>query len=67
MDAARAAMWSRGWSTMHRILPEITVVALDEAPEVRLMGHIEGAPELAADMAMEVWFQTLPNGPTLPQ
>jgi uncharacterized OB-fold protein len=62
------------WTTVtHQIHPgfpapyTLVVVTLDEAPEVRLMGHIDGAPELAADMPMEVWFQALPDGPTLPQ
>lgn len=62
------------WTTVtHQIHPAfpapytVVVVELDEAPEVRLMGHMDGEPQLEPDMPMQVWFQTLPDGPTLPQ
>jgi len=62
------------WTTvMHQVHPDfpapytLVVVELDEAPEVRLMGRIEGEAELAADTPMQVWFQKLGDGPVLPQ
>ena len=62
------------WTTvMHQIHPDypapytLVVVELDEAPEVRLVGRLDGEPELQAGMPMQVWFERLGDGPTLPQ
>ena len=62
------------WSTvMHQIHPDypapytLVVVELDDAPEVRLMGRLDGEPALADGMPMQVWFEKLGDGPTLPQ
>ena len=45
----------------------MVVVELDDAPEVRLLGYLDGEPALEAGQPMKVWFQTLEDGPTLPQ
>ncbi|HEY2661283.1 MAG TPA: OB-fold domain-containing protein [Caulobacteraceae bacterium] len=45
----------------------LVVVELDDAPEVRLMGRLDGAPDLSEGMPMQVWFETLEPGVTLPQ
>ncbi|WP_082765707.1 MULTISPECIES: Zn-ribbon domain-containing OB-fold protein [unclassified Phenylobacterium] len=60
-------------AVMHQIHPDypapytLVVVELDEAPEVRLVGRLDGEPDLTAGQPMEVWFETLGDGPTLPQ
>jgi len=62
------------WTTVtHQIHPAfpapytLVVVELDDAPEVRLVGRVDGTPELAAGQPMQVWFEKLEGGPTLPQ
>jgi hypothetical protein len=62
------------WTTvMHQIHPDfpapytLVVVELEDAPEVRLMGRLDGEPELSAGLPMKVWFERLDDGPTLPQ
>jgi len=62
------------WTTVtHQIHPgfptpyTVVVVELDDAPEVRLLGHLDGAPDLEAGMPMQVWFDHIEDGPTLPQ
>jgi uncharacterized OB-fold protein len=62
------------WTTVtHQIHPDfpapytLVVVELLDAPEVRLMGRLDGAPELSPDMPMEVWFERLGEGSVLPQ
>lgn len=45
----------------------VVLVSLDEHPEVRLLGYLPGRPTLALDQPMEVWFQDLSEGVTLPQ
>lgn len=62
------------WTTVaHQIHPAfpapytVVVVELEETPEVRLMGHLEGAPELTPGQPMEVWFEKLAEDVTLPQ
>jgi uncharacterized OB-fold protein len=45
----------------------IVLVELQDAPEVRLVGHMDGAHDLAADQAMEVWWEDLPEGVVIPQ
>ncbi len=62
------------WTTVaHQIHPDfpapytLVVVELDDAPEVRLMGRLDGEPQLLPDMPMQVWFERLGDGPVLPQ
>lgn len=62
------------WTTvMHGVHPAypapytIVVVALSEAPDVRLIGCMQGAAELHANQPMEVYFTKNGNGPLLPQ
>ena len=45
----------------------LVVVALDDTLAVRLVGRMEGEPDLAAGMTMEVWFEKLESGAVLPQ
>lgn len=61
------------WTTVaHQVHPAwpvpytIVIVALDEAPEVRLTGSLPGAPELYAGQPMQVWFEDIRQGRTLP-
>ena len=62
------------WTTVtHQVHPAyaapytILVVELEDAPAVRLLSRIDGAPQLEAGMPMQVWFETLSNGAKLPQ
>jgi uncharacterized OB-fold protein len=62
------------WTTVtHAIHPGYTVpytvvlVQLDDCPEVRLVGRLDGAPQLVAGMPMQVWFETVGEGIVLPQ
>jgi len=62
------------WTTIHQsVHPEYTapytlvLVTLDDTPEVRLMGRIDGEPELEPGMTMQVWFETVADGVVLPQ
>jgi uncharacterized OB-fold protein len=45
----------------------VVLVQLDEVPEVRLVGHLPGDPELAEGQPMEAWFEELGDGVVLPQ
>jgi uncharacterized OB-fold protein len=45
----------------------IVLVTLDDAPDVRLVGSIPGAPALNDGDAMEIWFEPLEDGVVLPQ
>jgi uncharacterized OB-fold protein len=45
----------------------VVLVELDDAPAAHLVGHLPGAPELVGGQAMEVWFEELDDGVTLPQ
>jgi uncharacterized OB-fold protein len=45
----------------------IVLVELDDRPEVRLIGHLPGAPELREGQGMRVWFETMDDGVVLPQ
>jgi hypothetical protein len=62
------------WTTVvHQIHPgfpapyTVVVVELDDAPEVRLLGRLDGEPELWPGMPMTAWFEHLPEGLSLPQ
>lgn len=72
-QAARGSGKLRSWTTVaHQVHPAypapytVVVVELDDAPEVRLVGLIEGEPALSDGMAMRVTFDKLDDGPTLP-
>jgi uncharacterized protein len=45
----------------------IVLVELQDAPEVRMVGHMDGAHDLAVDQRMEVWWEDLPEGVVIPQ
>ncbi len=62
------------WTTVcHQVHPAyrvpytVVIVELEDAPEVRLVGQLNGSPDLRAGMAMQVWFETLGDGTVLPQ
>jgi len=62
------------WTTVtHPIHPAykvpytLVLVELDESPDVRLVGRIDGAPALEAGMKMRVWFEAVADGVVLPQ
>lgn len=70
--SGRARLFS--WTTVtHQVHPAypapytIVVVALEDAPDVRLIGRIEGAPELRLDQPMKLWFEDIGEGRKLPQ
>lgn len=45
----------------------VVLVALDDHPEVRFVGHLPGAPPLADGQPVEVWFEELGDGVVVPQ
>jgi uncharacterized OB-fold protein len=62
------------WTTVeHQVHPAykvpytVVLVELEDHPRVRLLGHLPGAPELAAGQPMQVWFEDLDGGVSLPQ
>lgn len=64
----------RSWTTVaHQIHPDfpapytVVVVELDETSDVRLVGRLDGEPDLQDGMPMQVWFETLAEGVTVPQ
>lgn len=66
----RLHTWTLVTHQVHPAFPTpytLVVVQLDDAPDVRLMGRLDGAPELAEGQPMQVWFQTLEPGVVLPQ
>jgi uncharacterized OB-fold protein len=71
-SAGRGTLYA--FSTVaHQVHPDfpapytVVLVALDDAPDVRLMGMLTGAPELAIGQAMTVWFETKGDDVVLPQ
>jgi uncharacterized OB-fold protein len=44
----------------------VVLVQLDAPPGVRLVGNIPGRPELQMGMAMEVWWDEVGEGVTIP-
>ena len=66
----RLHSWTVVTHQVHPAFPTpytLVVVELDDTPDVRLMGKLDGAPELAEGQAMQVWFETLEPGVVLPQ
>jgi uncharacterized OB-fold protein len=62
------------WTTVeHQVHPAypapytVVLVELIDAPGVRLVGYLPGAPELAEGQPMRVWFEELDDGVVLPQ
>jgi uncharacterized protein len=62
------------WTTVtHQVHPSfpvpytILLVQLDDEPSVRYVGNLPGAPELHEGQALEVWFEELEDGVTIPQ
>lgn len=66
----RLHSWTQVIHQIHPAYPTpytLLVVELDDAPEVRLMGRMDGQPALSAGQAMQVWFEEQPGGVVLPQ
>jgi uncharacterized OB-fold protein len=62
------------WTTVHRGFHPafetpyaVVLVELDDAPGVRLAGHLVGDPELVDGMAMQVRFEHIDDDVVLPQ
>ena len=62
------------WTTVsHQIHPAypapftVVVVELEDTPQVRLLGRLDGAPDLTVGEPMEAWFEQAADGATLPQ
>jgi len=61
--------WTQVLHSVHPDYPApytIVLVALEEAPEVRLVSAIDGLPELKVDQPMKVWFEKVNEKVTLP-
>jgi hypothetical protein len=66
----RLHTWSTVHQQVHPMFPvpyTIVVVELEDAPGVRYVGYMDGAPELHLDMAMRVRFEPTEDGGALPQ
>lgn len=62
--------WTVVTHAIHPAFPApytLVVVALDDAPEVRLMGRLDGAVGVNAGTPMRVWFEPIEGGGALPQ
>jgi uncharacterized OB-fold protein len=62
------------WTVVtHQVLPAypvphtLVLVELEEYPEVRLVGHLDGDTELTAGQRMKVWFDDISDGVVIPQ
>ena len=62
------------WTTVHQAFHPafdvpytVVLVELDDAPGVRLAGHLPGEPDLVDGMAMEVRFEAVDGDVVLPQ
>ena len=44
----------------------VVLVDVDEAPGVRLVGHVPGRPDLSAGQAMELWWDDVADDVVLP-
>ena len=66
----RLASWTTVTHQVHAAFPvpyTIVLVELEDFPGVRLIGRIPGAAELVPDQPMEVWFEQVGDGVTVPQ
>jgi uncharacterized OB-fold protein len=66
----RLHSWTTVTHQLHPAYPTpytLVVVAVDEAPGVRLIGALAGAPALCAELPMRVIFEKLADGSVLPQ
>lgn len=66
--AGRLMSWTVAEHQVHPAFPvpyTVVLVELDDAPEVRLAGHLRGRPELTAGMPMRADFVTRPGSVTL--
>ena len=67
--SGRLYTWSIATNPPHPAYPvpyAIVIVALDEAPDVRLVGRIAGTPQLTAGQKMQLWFEDIGEGQVLP-
>jgi uncharacterized OB-fold protein len=62
------------WTVVaHQVLPAypvphtIVLVELEDYPEVRLVGHLDGDAGLAAGERMKVWFDSVSDDVVIPQ
>jgi uncharacterized OB-fold protein len=62
------------WTILHHSIHEafpapctIVLVQLDEDPNVRFVGHLAGVPDLYDGMPMQVRFEDVEPGVTIPQ
>ena len=62
------------WTTVeHQVHPAfpvpytVVLVDLEDRPGTRLVGYLEGAPDLVPNQSMEVWFERLDGDVALPQ
>ena len=68
--AARCTRWTVVDHQVHPAYPvpyTIVLVDLDDAPGVRLVGHLPGSPDLHDGMPMRVRFDEVADGVVLPQ
>lgn len=66
----RLHSWTTVHHSVHPAYPApytVVVVELDDTPEVRLLGRLDGEPHLSMGQTMRVSFQTLADGVVLPQ
>jgi len=62
--------WTVAEHQVHPLYPvpyTIVLVELDDLPGVRLVGRLDGAPDLVIGQPVEAWFETLTDGTVLPQ
>ncbi len=62
--------WTVLRHTIHEAFPApctIVLVALDEDPSIRFIGHLPGTPDISVGLPMRVHFEDVEPGVTLPQ
>lgn len=70
LGTGRLHSWTTVQHSVHPAYPApytLVVVQLDDAPQVRLIGRINGEVTLHDGMPMQVWFEPLADGVVLPQ
>lgn len=66
----RLSTWTTVEHQVHPAFPvpyTVVLVEIDDKPGVRLVGRLDGAPELVPGQAMEAWFEDAGDGVVLPQ